>query len=113
MSFLKYIERLQMMDQLIRLESTGSPKDFAAKLGISESHLYHCLKELKDLGVPISYNGMKGTYCYREEIRLMVEVSITRLKDNEKTSISGGIQKKSDFFAPLLYNQSEPVYLVP
>ncbi|MGM0530500.1 MAG: hypothetical protein ACQER7_04045 [Bacteroidota bacterium] len=110
MAYFKYLERLQRIDHLIRMKNTGTPGEFADKLGISESHLYFCLKELKEYGLPIAYNGMKPTYYYREEVKLRVHVSIQKLAEDEVIHIVGGVAKNSKFFAPLLYNQSEGMY---
>lgn len=38
---LDILNRLQQMDQLIRLKATGNPVAFAARLGISKSMLYN------------------------------------------------------------------------
>ncbi|MBS3769881.1 MAG: hypothetical protein V5A59_11445 [Bacteroidales bacterium] len=110
MAYFKYLERLERMDRLIRMKNTGTPRAFADKLGISESHLYFCLKELKEYGLPISYNGVKRSYYYREDVKLRVSVSIQKMAEDEVIHIVGGIEKKSNFFAPLLYNQSEGTY---
>ena len=52
----KYFERIERIDRLIRLKATGSPKEFAKKLGISESSLYEYLRYLKDKGGPIEFD---------------------------------------------------------
>ena len=106
MAYFKYLERLQRIDRLISMENTGTPGEFAQKLEISESHLYFCLKELREYGLPIAYNGIKRTYYYRENVKLRVNVSIQKLTEDEVIHIVGGLAKKSDFFVPLLYNQS-------
>ena len=111
MAYFKYLERLQRIDRLIRMESTGTPGEFAQKLNISESHLYFCLKELREYGLPIAYNGLKRTYYYRENVKLSVSVCIQKLTKDEVIHIIGGHAKNSYFFAPLLYNQSGGMYL--
>jgi len=95
------------MDNLIKLQCSGSPIEFARKLGISESHLYYSLKELKDWGLPIVYSRVKGSYCYSEDVRLDIYVAIRDLKREEKIVISGGEVNDLSFFSfPLFYNQS-------
>jgi len=49
MNAIEQINRLQRIDQFIRTESTGCPKDFAAKLNISASTLFELLNYLKQL----------------------------------------------------------------
>lgn len=70
MSALKYIERLQRMDYFIRIRNTGSPNEFAAKLGISERTLYDYLNALKELGAPIAYCYHENSYIYFKDGKL-------------------------------------------
>lgn len=70
MSFLKYIERLKRMDQLIRRRSTGTADEFADKMGICRSVLMDHLREMKDMGAPIAYCKIHGSYYYAQECRL-------------------------------------------
>jgi len=63
-------------DQLIRLEATGAPRLFAQKLGISESYLYGILDEMKEMGLPLSYNRHKSTYVYTKPVRLRIEIDV-------------------------------------
>jgi hypothetical protein len=72
----KYAERLRRADRLIRQESTGTPKEFASKLNISESHLYGFLEELKLLGLPLKYSKVKLTYFYTRPAMLHIEISV-------------------------------------
>lgn len=73
---IKYTERLRQADQLIRLEATGTPRLFAKKLGISESYLYGILEEMKDMGLPLSYNKRRLTYMYTSPVRLHIEIDV-------------------------------------
>ncbi|WP_421920455.1 hypothetical protein [Marinifilum sp.] len=41
-------EFYERVDQMIKMKMTGSPKEFANKLGISESHLYRVINYLKE-----------------------------------------------------------------
>ncbi len=110
MTFIKYIERYQNIDRLIRMENTGNPEEFARRLGISESHLYFCLKELKEYGLPIAYSNYKRTYYYSESVKLRVNVYIENIANDEIINISGGNRKNEKIFASLLYNQSGRLY---
>lgn len=73
---LKYTDRLRRADQLIRLEATGAPRLFAQKLGISESYLYGILDEMKDMGLPLSYNKTRLSYVYTRPVRLHIEINV-------------------------------------
>jgi hypothetical protein len=73
MSALKYINRLKRIDRLVRLKATGSPKQLACTLGISERSLYQYLGELKALGAPVAWSMHENSYIYVEEGMLDIE----------------------------------------
>jgi predicted DNA-binding transcriptional regulator YafY len=60
----RFIERLQRIDYFIRTKSTGTPKEFAVKLDVSERQLYKYIKNLKELGAPIKYCKISNSYYY-------------------------------------------------
>lgn len=70
MVILKYIERLEQMDQLIRMNATGTSKEFAGKLGISRSLMMQELNVLKELGAEIAYDKNRQTYFYKKRMKL-------------------------------------------
>lgn len=74
MSTMKYVARMERIDQLIRQEMTGSATDFAGRLNISVRQLYNLMDELKDLGLPIAYCRIRQTYYYRVPCRIVFEV---------------------------------------
>jgi len=69
MESVKLLSALFQMDQLIRFRETGTPEDFANRLGISVRTLYNYLKILKELGADIQYNTYSISYEYLSEIR--------------------------------------------
>lgn len=62
-----YLNLLLRLDQYIHQKGTGSPPEFARKLGISERSLYEYLKVLKDLGAPIKWSRQERSYYYTAE----------------------------------------------
>jgi len=72
MESVKLLSALSQMDQLIRFRETGTPKDFAYRLGISVRTLYNYLRILKELGADIQYNKYSQSYEYVSEIHLYV-----------------------------------------
>jgi predicted DNA-binding transcriptional regulator YafY len=86
----KYVNRLQQADQLIRLQATGTPVQFALRLDISKSHLFNVLEELRSLGMPLEYDKQKQTYFYTQPMRLKWELSVVPLSGKELSNTNGG-----------------------
>ncbi|GAO41950.1 helix-turn-helix domain-containing protein [Flavihumibacter petaseus] len=63
----KVIHRIVRLDFLIRTKSTGTPKQLAKKLAISERTLYIYIAFLKQLGAVIRYCRSRNCYYYEEE----------------------------------------------
>jgi len=76
MSGLRYISRLERIDQLIRQERTGNAPAFAGRLEISVRQLYNLIEELKDLGLPIEYCRTRQTFFYRYYCRIIFEIRV-------------------------------------
>lgn len=62
-----YLSLLLQLDLFIREKGTGSPPEFAQKMGISERSLYEYLKVLKELGAPIRFSRQEHSYYYETE----------------------------------------------
>ncbi len=99
MNAIEQINRLQRIDQFIRTESTGCPKDFAAKLNISASTLFELLNYLKQLGAEIYYNHDKLSYTYVVPVKL-----IFKLEKQELSKVSGGKMNHSEKIGALFIN---------
>lgn len=69
MALTRYVERVERVDQLIRRKSTGSPKELAAKLEISQRSLFELINQMKDLGAPISYSKARRSYVYTNQVK--------------------------------------------
>jgi len=59
---------------LIHMKATGSPGEFADKLGIRRSTLFQSLQEMKEMGVDIRYSNLRGTYYYGDERRIAIKI---------------------------------------
>ncbi len=75
MKTLKQLERLKKMHQLIKIGSTGTPKEFAERLNLSVSQLYYILDDLKIKGFPIKYSRSLQSYEYNDFCELEVTYS--------------------------------------
>ena len=74
MSLIKYIERLQRLDSLISMMSTGTPEEFAEKMGIRRSTLFLSLQEMKEIGVDIKYSCTRQSYYYADNRRIKIKL---------------------------------------
>lgn len=99
MKTIQQLERLRKIHQYIKVSNTGSPNEFANKLGISESQLYNVLDDLKIKGFPISYSRKMKSYIYEENCELEVNYSVQLLTPKEKIKIAGGCIK--NYFTPM------------
>lgn len=59
------IRIIKKIHERIKTESTGTPKELASKLDVSERTVYNYIKFMREeLKAPIRYNRMKDTYQY-------------------------------------------------
>lgn len=72
MKIIKTVQRIEQMDQLIRLRATGSPPNFAKRIQMSESRMYQYLEIMRALGGPISYNPHVGSYEYEYPVTFLI-----------------------------------------
>jgi hypothetical protein len=88
MSLLKYIERVQRMDLLISMMSTGTPEEFAEKLGLKRSALFQSLQEMREMGVDIRYSCLRQSYYYADDRRIKIKVENTIMRNMESVQHS-------------------------
>jgi len=61
--------QIERIDNLIRRKATGSPKDLASRLGVSERTIYDCIDLMKSMDAPIYYCRHNQSYCYDNPVR--------------------------------------------
>lgn len=88
---------LQRIDQLIRMQATGTPVQLASRLEVSERKLYRLLEELKDQGFPIAYDKQKECYYYETAVKIEFSVVVGQ----ERLVFIQGGEKKMDIFGRL------------
>ncbi len=62
------------MDLLISMMATGSPEEFADKLGIKRSTLFETIQEMKLLGLDIKYSISRQSYYYANNKRIKIRL---------------------------------------
>jgi predicted DNA-binding transcriptional regulator YafY len=82
MDVIKAIERIKTANTLIKNERTGSPKEFAASLGVSTRQLYNIFEFFKDYGATIKYSRTRETFYYtKKDFDLIIDFSITSISE--------------------------------
>jgi len=96
MNFIKQIERVKRINQLIKHRNTGRPEVFAKKLNISRRQLYNTIELLKDYGIKIQYDRVLESFYYIDNENISIDFSIKILAENEeKTIYAGSFLKKN------------------
>lgn len=90
MNSIKNIERLQQIHALIETETTGTPRELAKRLHISERLVYHLIEQLKDYNASIRYDRSRKTYYYEDDFKMHVKISVSIMSNNETTQLFGG-----------------------
>jgi len=75
------IERLKAFTQIVRLNITGSPKELANRLNISESTFYEIMDLCKDLGMEVRYNRQRRCYESVNKKYLLFELDEEEIKN--------------------------------
>lgn len=97
MEFVKQIERIQVLNKLIREERTGSPIELAKRLGISRRQLYVYLEYLEDQGLKISFSRKVGSFIYSSEHRLEIAFRFEVLNGKNQQDVFGGRMIKNNY----------------
>jgi biotin operon repressor len=85
----KYIERIRYMDSLIKTKATGSAKQLAKKLVLSERTTLHHIKIMKELGCPIKYCRKRNSYYYESDGKMVISF-LDNSTSNTKNFGGGG-----------------------
>ncbi len=89
MKTLVRLGRLHKIHQSIKSGNTGTPKEFASFLGISQSLLYNILDDLKTKRFPIEYSRNLKSYIYTCYCDLKIEYSVKLITEEKEIKIEG------------------------
>ena len=79
MNHFDFLEKLSILNKLIRQERTGTPGDLAQRLSISRSKLYEIIDELNSRGTEIKYSRNRNTFYYNNDLFFDVRFAIRSL----------------------------------
>jgi hypothetical protein len=68
------------MDSLISKMMTGTPNEFAMKIGVKRSTLFQILQEMRDLGVDIKYSYNRQSYYYADGKRINIKLEAKEIE---------------------------------
>jgi hypothetical protein len=101
MKVFHYLERIERIHTMVSQESTGSPIEFASRLGISRTRLYEIMDDLKLEGAPILYSKSCKTFYYEEPFHISVSFELRVLNSREVKTTNGGNHSWVLFFRTL------------
>jgi len=64
----KQIELIARIDQLIRLQATGTPLELASRLHVSKAKLYRIIDIMKAFNAPITYDFSVQSFVYETAV---------------------------------------------
>ena len=62
MKFYEYQEKLNRIQELAEKKATGSPKELAIRMNMSERTLFRFVQNIKEQGIPMEYCRKTNTY---------------------------------------------------
>ena len=90
MEFIKQIERLQLLNKLVREKRTGSPEELAERLGLSRRQLYSYLEFLIDYGMDIVYSRKTNSFLVNNGKEIKIDFQFQILDDKPIREINSG-----------------------
>lgn len=90
MNTIKNLERLQRLHGLIEQEVTGSPKELAGRMQISERLVYNLIDQFKEYDASICYDRRRRTYYYRDDFQFKVSISVSIVNNDHITEVFEG-----------------------
>lgn len=101
------IDRLDRIHRMIRLEATGSPEEFAERIGVKKRQLYNILDEFKDFGADVRYSRNKNSFYYENDFEVSVKITVMPLSQMEKATFVAGC---CGVYRPFILNNLERIF---
>jgi biotin operon repressor len=99
MKVFEYLDRISMMHKLVLRQRTGTPEEFARRLGVSRTSLYELIDELRSRGAPIAYSKSAKSFFYKQPYDISVTCTLRPLTYAEEKENAGGVK----FFSRILF----------
>lgn len=56
------------------MKATGTPAEFARKLGVRRSTMFQSLQDMREMGVKIRYSYLRRSYFYPDGRRIKIRI---------------------------------------
>ncbi len=83
MNIIRKTKQLKRLAELLEKENTGNSFAFAKKVGVSRTHLFELLEDLKGMEIHVKFDRKKGSFLYTGSKRLLVKNPIQIIEDSE------------------------------
>lgn len=93
MKIFNILDKMHIFNSLIDTQTTGTPAEFAQRLGISRSTLYDVIDDLRSRGVSVKYSRRFRSFIYESPVLLDIRFAITHLEPlsgEDAKKITGG-----------------------
>ena len=84
------LEQIKNVNHWIKSGQTGTPAEFAATIGIRQSHLIRCLHQLEHYGMDLHYSRLLKTYYDGNDDELIICCSVRPMASIKMKEIIGG-----------------------
>lgn len=91
-------DKITLLCQLIEQQHTGTPIEFASRLGISRTSLYEILDEIRSRDIDIKYSRSRQTFFYVSPVNIEIRFTIKKIAPVEIRNLTGGTKKTLPFF---------------
>ena len=81
MKVFEYINKLALFHTLVMQEHTGTPDEFACRLGVERKTIYNICSELRSQNINIEYSRQRQTFYYKYPH--LVEIKLILRQHNE------------------------------
>ena len=62
MRFLEYVEKLETLKYFLEHKRSGTPRELASRLNVSERTFLRMIQHLRDQGYAVKFNRCRSTY---------------------------------------------------
>jgi len=102
MKFANFLNKLILIEKLIRQKRTGTPNELARRLSVSRGTLYNIIEVLETHGASIKFSRTDKTFHYDDSavVNIFFEIKLEEMSKEEMQNTNGGSKMFSSFLLP-------------